>query len=252
MADGIGQHCAFCQRLDFLPHPCPHCHLIHCSEHAQPSSHSCSFDPSSRRVDPTQCGEKSSTIGDLFPDRNYVSEPPPKSAEDEIKAKLKLEALAILKRNFPKAGSAPKVSSNKPIKSKSRVIELSRLRNRATSGDPRKRPGDVPMSERLHLVVKAVQVGDENERKICEVFFAKNTNVGKVIDLVASRLDVENVNNSPDRSKHLHLFVPEQSETTTDSSPNGVILSTTHSLAQSNVIDGSDVWLVKGTDWLER
>ncbi len=156
----IGSYCQTCHRLDFLPIPCTYCNLQFCSDHIQRDNHQCTVDPVSVSDDKS-AGE---SVNNLFPNRSVASiEDQTKTLGHATKERKKAEALAILQRNFSKTPIDAKVA--KPvIKSKSRVVELARLRQRVKAGDPKRKSGDVPMSERLNLIFKssagAGQVGE--------------------------------------------------------------------------------------------
>lgn len=53
MLIGVGQHCAVCNTLDFLPYRCEGCGLNLCAAHRAFKDHACTHPPRNDRVLPT-------------------------------------------------------------------------------------------------------------------------------------------------------------------------------------------------------
>lgn len=152
-----GKHCALaaCRLADFLPLECPHCHHPFCSAHVAPPAHACPSDPHLDQLDPPS-SRTGPELRDLLPDPNRHQRPAFQVPSPEATA-LRAKQLAAL--DAFKAASRPKTqppaSAAQPAtrKSSGPVVELMRLKARAAPLDPRhaRRPGDVPLPERVFL-----------------------------------------------------------------------------------------------------
>ena len=145
MAENVGVHCALssCHRLDFLPVACPRCRLRFCAAHHTPEGHACAVSP----IQPIASSSSGPSIASLLPDRPTRDAPQAATPVELEKERKKAAALALLARNFPTASTSKAAAG--PVKSKSRTIEVARLKQRAKAGDPRK---DVPTSDRLYVL----------------------------------------------------------------------------------------------------
>jgi hypothetical protein len=147
----LGTHCAFCGSLDFLPIPCTACDQRFCRVHAPVDAHACASTPSLVVLPSAPAADP---VAELRAAHTPAVVSRGASGEKDAKREAALAVLAVLARNFPakpaSAGTA-KAPMRKPL---SRKLVIMKLRQRATSADPRKSAGDVPVAERLHLEVK--------------------------------------------------------------------------------------------------
>ncbi|GAA5869796.1 hypothetical protein JCM16303_001796 [Sporobolomyces ruberrimus] len=246
----IGTHCSLstCNSLDFLPITCPHCSSIFCRHHSRPLSHDCPLDPSSNNLVPSTSSTTPTTrtgpeLRELLPDakRNKltigVHAVPDSNGPSKPLTKQQI-ALAALKNSIDaKKKPASNTGTTPQAKKVNPTIELMRLKQRAKAADPRKKDGDVPMTERWYLTVKLVEGNDEKGTK--DVWTQKTVTGGKALDLFADLFQVTNVNHlaNIDPSKRLSLALPSA-----PSSP--VDLSSRVDLLTPN---GSTILLCRGT-----
>lgn len=189
----IGTHCALptCNALDFLPIECAYCSSRYCRQHATPSSHQCTADPASSSNIPSSSSTTSTSavttrtgpeLKDLLPDakRNKLSTGAHSAALSDAGKPLSKQqlALAALKKSI----DARKGESKQPaggsrggakVKNASSAIELMKLKQRATSADPRRRDGDVAMTDRWYMAVKLVDGAAASETSTREVWLRK-------------------------------------------------------------------------------
>lgn len=168
MAELVGTHCAHppCNALDFLPLSCPLCRRPFCALHSTPPTHLCS------QLDaaPVQGHTFGDKFNDLLPDRDRrTTERADATEEREAK---KLKARALLSKNFGRTPAVPTRTTGKG--SKSAVIELMKLKGRATPGDVRKGPAAVSMLDRIYLVAVLLSREGEDLRETArkELWFA--------------------------------------------------------------------------------
>ncbi|KAM0755027.1 hypothetical protein T439DRAFT_322086 [Meredithblackwellia eburnea MCA 4105] len=219
----LGTFCSFqtCETVDFLPLKCPHCLHSFCDQHGRlPASHACSKEPPAETIKGNRFEDK---FNDLLPDPNRrVTD---REDADQERAKKREAALALLSKNFGadkvaqatssgalKAGGLSSNSaapSSKPTKPVSPIVALMKLKQRAKQGDPRKGAGDVPMDQRWFWTTSFLD-SKTGSTVVKELWMPKTTNVGKVLDLLASEhFRIENVNNtSTDPAKVRHIHVP--------------------------------------------
>ncbi|GAA5838377.1 hypothetical protein JCM3766R1_005530 [Sporobolomyces carnicolor] len=231
----IGTHCALptCNALDFLPIECAYCSSRYCRQHATPSSHQCTADPASSSNIPSSSSTTSTSavttrtgpeLKDLLPDakRNKLSTGAHSAALSDAGKPLSKQqlALAALKKSI----DARKGESKQPaggsrggakVKNASSAIELMKLKQRATSADPRRRDGDVAMTDRWYMAVKLVDGAAASETSTREVWLRKDVSGGKALDLFADLFKVSNVNHLANASPPERLFLTASSQPAT-------------------------------------
>lgn len=170
----VGEHCSIidCRTLDLLPFLCPACTLLHCRNHATPDQHACVNNPSVNVSDPNRFKDK---FNDLLPDRSLNPVLAQREHEAIEKADKRAAAAALIAKSFgsgttrsnqtsssSSSSAAAAITTRKP---KNAVIELMKLKQRSKPGDPRKKPGDVPVEARIYLVAHLMVNGAAIESK---------------------------------------------------------------------------------------
>lgn len=235
MAENVGVHCALssCRQLDFLPIACLRCRLPFCALHHTPESHDCSV----QAAEPVASSSSGPSFASLLPDRPTRDPPKSLTPVEQEKERKKAAALATLARNFPAAStSKAKPATSGPIKSKTRTIEIARLKQRAKPGDPRK---DVPASDRLYVVaicscsaVSPAPTRDLYFSKVCwqcapRALTTQSASVGKVVDALAAAFNVANVNDTSDASRvRVDLYDDADAAATASRAPKRRIITT--------------------------
>ncbi|GAA5823086.1 hypothetical protein JCM3770_007091 [Rhodotorula araucariae] len=245
-----GEHCALasCKQADFLPLQCPHCAQRLCGAHITPSAHACPADPALRSLSPAELaaggpdGDRTGPeLRDLLPDPKRHKRDEVVVSEEERARRARQQAALDKFRQVKgrsKDASAAVGTQLTPAKKLSPALELARLKGRATPLDPKhvKRPGDVPMPDRVFLRAQFEQEGTT----IREVWAAKSVSAGKALDLLAELFKVTNENNlTKDPSKLLSLALPgEPLRRLVLASPLG-----------EQVANGGNILLLKGHPW---
>ncbi|BGP38474.1 AN1-type zinc finger protein 1 [Rhodotorula kratochvilovae] len=246
-----GEHCALasCKQADFLPLQCPHCAQRLCGAHVAPSAHLCPVDPAQRSLSPAEL-EASRAEGartgpelrDLLPDPKRHKREEQGMSEEERARRARQQAALDKFRQVKGRGkdSPPAATASQPVQPRklNPALELARLKGRAAPLDPKhvKRPGDVPMPDRLFM---KVQYGQE-DAVVREVWAAKSVSAGKALDLLSDTFKVTNENNvTKDPSKLLSLALPGDPLTRVDLAKP----------LKEQVANGGSVLLLKGHVW---
>lgn len=239
----IGEHCAFCGQIDFLPFKCS-CKSSFCSQHRQPEAHNCpslklktSSPKPTTKIDVDTSHLPSAST--LFPDRSKfkidlkTTETNPTNLKGTLIKQNNTSAISKLKSFFAKKSKSSKKVSSNPSK---RIIETAQLKSKA-KGDSK-----IPVSERIFIWV---QVLDEENNQIDKdtknpMFISRGWPIGRGLDSIATQLKLKNINNrTNDSSQRLFLFKVENGE-------NFIKLNTSDRC--SSLKDGDNVYIVRGTD----
>ncbi|EDK37914.2 hypothetical protein PGUG_02012 [Meyerozyma guilliermondii ATCC 6260] len=246
----IGEHCAYCRQLDFLPFACDGCKKVFCASHRTQLQHHCPvlLDKSPSPPVSSSSERTKGSVSALFPDRSQDREKLEKSLSAPKKpttikeTQFRVGDVAATTNN---AFSKLKVlfgaqkEKKKSAAKRSRTVEILQLR-KAAHGDPKVKPVD-----RVHVWCLYVDAhGDiETTKKIDvekqrqAIWFSKQWPVGRAIDALAESLRVKNVNNSTsDGLQRLAMFTMAQDQ------PQLVAASERCSRFQ----DGDTVYLVRG------
>lgn len=194
----IGEHCAFCGQIDFLPFKCS-CKQTFCKLHRAPEAHQCEFTtkPINREIIRTDHLPPSQS---LFPDRSNITIPLKISQENTIIHNTKPSALNKLKKFFSNNKKSLKSNPTNPSK---KLIELSKLKSIA-KGDSK-----IPVSERIYLWVQVIDNENDKFDSIIKnpIFISRSWPIGRALDSIASELNLKNKNNrTTDQSQKLNLF----------------------------------------------
>ncbi|GAA5952928.1 hypothetical protein JCM21900_001520 [Sporobolomyces salmonicolor] len=234
----LGTHCSLpsCNALDFLPLRCTRCALEFCRHHAPPAEHHCAHDDPARplRLEAAATARARARDGpelkELLPDlkRHRPAHRPGAGAgagagdggtggEEQAKRAKQAAALAALRKSFDDAKMKAATGApgpTAPAKKVNPTLELMKLKQRAKGADPRKRDGDVPMSERVYLTVRLLEGQERVEKSMKEVWVHKTVTGGKALDLFADLFKLNNVNNTTsDPAKLLVLALPSDPPT---------------------------------------
>ncbi|KAI8852560.1 hypothetical protein BC829DRAFT_384648 [Chytridium lagenaria] len=92
-----GQHCAAatCSRLDFLPFTCIYCKKTHCSDHSNPTLHSCSVSEEERDARAIVCPVCHRVVPTPSPDPGTSTLPPRKKNVCSMKGCNKKETTSV-------------------------------------------------------------------------------------------------------------------------------------------------------------
>ncbi|KAH8926589.1 hypothetical protein BT69DRAFT_1331179 [Atractiella rhizophila] len=196
----IGAQCSHhsCLQIDFLPLPCPNCRAPFCSSHFRPDTHSCSAPPPVPAISESTSSNVvgGGTYKELVPsrDRHEVAQAAREAAKEERNREV-AERVHLMRE---KLGLKDKEKQEKAGKKDSDTVRLIKLRQRAKAASKNEKEKDVKRNEKLFLSV--VWIGEitgmglkESEKK--ELWFHKNTTVGKALDLMADQFQLSNVNN---------------------------------------------------------
>lgn len=246
----IGEHCAYCRQLDFLPFACDGCKKVFCASHRTQLQHHCPVVLDKLPSPPASSSlvRTAGLVSALFPDRSHdrakleKSLSAPKQPTTIKETQFRVGDVAATTNNaFSKLRvlfGAQKAKKGK-VSGRSRTAEILQLR-KAAVGDAKIKPPD-----RVHVWCLYVDAhGDmeamkkiDVEKQRQAVFVSKQWPVGRAIDALAERLRVKNVNNSTsDGLQRLAMFAMEQEE------PRLVAASE----RCSRFHDGDTVYLVRG------
>lgn len=192
-----GQHCSLpnCNTLDFLPLLCKSCQATFCKDHSPIFAHNC---PSTDLKTLSTVSESNQVSFESI--NNLISSHRPTPAPSASTAQLERNARAkeVLDKHFPKTS---KIVPTKPSlttakKPLSPAIQLMLIKKRAICGDPKKKEGDVPPTERwygtVNVMIKAIDSDETSLQDCCNdevepgkpFWFPKKTLTGKVFDLI--------------------------------------------------------------------
>ena len=213
----IGQQCEVnsCNQLDFLPIKCANCSKIFCKNHSSFDGHGCeSFDITSEKPRVQESTQKTvnkpCSIKDC--EKNTVTTCPicqlefcmdhrlerdhkcSKVEENHIEDSLpKTQALveSILAKNKALPKSDPKIIKNQKLAAK---VQLMKLKMKAHG------PKSIGNQDRIYFGIKS-----SKNKEPKAVFVSQNWPFGKVVDVIADQVGLENKNNVADAPK-LKLF----------------------------------------------
>lgn len=276
--EAIGAHCTYeyCHQLDFLPFKCQSCGNKYCLDHRTEDAHECSNPGAwarSRRTENTsslpatekptlstaqQCSSPvcktfvntSQNLGvhcatcnrtyclkHRFPEDHACKTLTPLGARpatvtlEANKEKLRLGFSRLKAWGTKKQESlAPKP---KPTSKAAQLVSLNKLKQTAT-GDTK-----VPTDKRIYLHCSATdKITKDGKPKEAAMYFNADWKIGKILDLVASKLNVENLNNSAQgNEKKLHVYHVESGE----------VLEFGEQVGQ-RMLSGNSIVLVRGLD----
>ncbi|KAG9662285.1 AN1 zinc finger protein, partial [Aureobasidium melanogenum] len=237
---------AFCHQLDFLPFKCESCKGKFCLDHRSETAHSCpnagawararaaqqrsTYTPSPKPsvlTHESQCSEPScKTLINtaLVPgvecdscNRSYCLKHRLRESHDCAKLTLigarankekGLNALAKLRawgqakqKNISDNNIKPSTSSAKPLTAAQRVRATAELKKNA-KGDAK-----VPMEKRIYINVEASADTTKAKHPTGQFFYSSEWSIGRILDLAATSLQVENLNNRVDgEAEKLRVF----------------------------------------------
>ncbi|KAG9696158.1 AN1 zinc finger protein, partial [Aureobasidium melanogenum] len=237
---------AFCHQLDFLPFKCESCKGKFCLDHRSETAHSCpnagawararaaqqrsTYTPSPKPsvlTHESQCSEPScKTLINtaLVPgvecdscNRSYCTKHRLRESHDCAKltpigaraSKEKgLNALAKLRawgqakqKNISDNNAKPSTSSTKPLTAAQRVRATADLKKNA-KGDAK-----VPLEKRIYVNVEASADTTKAKHPTGQFFYSSEWSIGRILDLAATSLQVENLNNRVDgEAEKLRVF----------------------------------------------
>ncbi|KAG9598531.1 AN1 zinc finger protein, partial [Aureobasidium melanogenum] len=237
---------AFCHQLDFLPFKCESCKGKFCLDHRSETAHSCpnagawararaaqqrsTYTPSPKPsvlTHESQCSEPScKTLINtaLVPgvecdscNRSYCLKHRLRESHDCAKLtpigarankEKGLNALAKLRawgqakqKNMTDNNAKPSTSSAKPLTAAQRVRATADLKKNA-KGDAK-----VPMEKRIYINVEASADTTKAKHPTGQFFYSSEWSIGRILDLAATSLQVENLNNRVDgEAEKLRVF----------------------------------------------
>jgi len=213
----IGKHCAVpdCNRLDFLPFPCPGCELIFCLVHKTQEEHTCSEKDAKPDL-PEFTGEKSHACcygncerRELTPiiceacGKNFCLSHRHQTEHDCEKYEAPKERMTKTKehvQNIVDSKPAP-TRKGRGRKSKATAAKVALMKIKQKASGER----GTPETERVYLNI-ILPLGSSVSSK--PMYFSQKWTIGRVIDQAASLADVKNENNVPS-AKKLRLFEPD-------------------------------------------
>jgi predicted nucleic acid binding AN1-type Zn finger protein len=232
----IGEHCAFCGQIDFLPFKCS-CNQTFCKQHRFPEIHQCSSLTRSKTL-----AEREQIRTDhlppsqsLFPDRSNFKVQLKTTEENPttIKGSIKPSALKKLKNFF--ANNKKSIQKKPPQNATKKLIELSKLKSVA-KGDEK-----VPATERIYIWVQVIDNENEKFDSIVKnpVYVSRSWPMGRALDSIALSLALKNTNNrTTDESQKLNLFQQKGDE-----------FSRLSPSSRCNTLtNGDTVFIVRGSD----
>ncbi|KAL6948653.1 hypothetical protein ACO0QE_001125 [Hanseniaspora vineae] len=250
----VGKHCDFCRQIDFLPFYCSYCKGCFCGEHRTKELHHCKYLlkqlENKERQQPKTVDNNGKFFKSLLPEPGYIRVNQPStgnqatglSEKNNLTIRGKLEkqgqktALGKLKSFFEKYSS--KSSSGFKIAKKqtpsSKLIAISKMKQTA-KGDTK-----IPQQNRIYCNLYLI-LGEKDTGKPIkhEFFINKVWPVGRVVDYLASRLDIKNVNISDTATKDEKLFLYIGEDI------NSKLLNSSDRVLNS-VKDGDTLYLVRG------
>jgi len=253
---GIGKHCTFCRRLDFLPFTCGQCNEVFCLDHRALFAHSCKETSSAPGPDKPpakaprdtkiyqtchrdDCDQKISSAGELGTKPrvtcpkchrafclshrlDHICTPPlldGSHKKDASSTSSASNALAKLK-------SWAKKKSESRTPSTSKYVEIANLK-KTCKGD-----SVIPLANRVYLHIEDAEGGGKGA-----FFYSCEWSVGKILDRICRDLSLRNMNNISDSDeKKLRVFHVDA----------GRVLSFTDSLKQCGVKNGDTLAVVRG------
>ncbi|KAF8327053.1 hypothetical protein F5887DRAFT_42720 [Amanita rubescens] len=219
MSLDIGSRCSFpsCGTIDFLPILC-RCNKHYCRYHAVPESHSCPADPSDQQplaplgdaipccvpgckrpcaTESTQVEQARTTYRFAEPycivhGLSSSRQSSELASQTQTTSNNIENARALLAKHFPGGGLSHKVGCRQTRRNvpTDRIL-LMQMRHNAMPGDPRYSASSPKPDELLYL---RVQVSPKAQSMF---WFKKDLITGKVLDLLASRLNLRTSDESP-------------------------------------------------------
>lgn len=210
----VGTHCYYCRQLDFLPFHCSQCNHDFCSSHRLKESHHCE---SLQLNIPNDSQKSTSSIvnnhGKFFQSllpakaseriKESTRSPSPSSSRQyntTLKSSLNKSSLDKLLKFFNRHKT--KISSTSSSSNKiSQKLSLQKL----SKGDTK-----IPLQNRIYIYCYVL----DTDRDIDEpnpIYINKIWPIGRVIDYLASQLDIKNVNLKADPNMKLFLYKALQS-----------------------------------------
>ncbi|PSK34185.1 AN1-type zinc finger protein TMC1 [Elsinoe australis] len=244
--EAIGTHCqmSFCHQLDFLPFRCESCQGKYCLDHRSETAHSCpqagawarkraaqasaAYTPSPKpsvlthekqcaevscktlidtpRIQGVQCEKcnRRYCLKHRFEEDHDCKNLKPIGARPQMEVQRE-KGLAAL--NKLKAWGVSKKSSFSVPQTKSKAAAVASAK--ATLELKRMAKGDdkVPADNRIYLFVEAEKATTTAKLQNGKFFYNKEWSIGRVLDMAAKSLQVQNVNNRVDgEEQKLRVF----------------------------------------------
>lgn len=208
----IGQHCAVCRKLDFLPYTCPKCGETFCSDHRQQyNEHPCIVEMERKKnVRPKVNTSHLPPASTLFPDLDKLRNDANAKARDSHGHRLggstKPTSSALSTAEFAiqrlrKLLGKPKKSGGLFKRTKSSpVVEMARLR-KAAKGDPK-----VASAQRCYINCIYCD-NDTHLGETTPLYVSKMWPVGRMLDSCTDLMGIRNINNRvTDKSQRLTVL----------------------------------------------
>ncbi|ESK88430.1 an1-type zinc finger protein 1 [Moniliophthora roreri MCA 2997] len=202
----VGNHCAVCPQIDFLPIRC-HCNKFFCKDHIAPDAHTCSalggsersnFDNKLHRCHFENCQKLSLNLSGS--DASSAScpqctncfcvehrHPVAHNCSVNVTEKPRNEAArALLSKHFSakaSAKAAATATNAKPKSAAQQKLEMMKMRQRAVPLDPKDRFSSLSVAQRRFVKAK---IESGAEEKI--IWTQKDVTTGRVFDMLASHL----------------------------------------------------------------
>lgn len=164
------------------PATCPGCKQSFCATHREAASHSCSGEHIPRPE------VKNQTAHDLLA-KNFSSS---QNSGDKSKSV---------------AARPSKAPSNPRKAAQLRQVELMKMRHHAQPGDPKDRVKEVPLDERLHVIVRYEDSALASNQTL---WFRKSIGTGRAMDLLATLFKVTASDSSPLRLSKVSVMEDDQ------------------------------------------
>lgn len=252
----VGTHCYYCKQLDFLPFHCNKCKHDFCTKHRLPESHHCealttAMTTNTTGTTPHVRNNHEKFFQSLLPAKGservkqqeqHSSTSSTSSHTTTIKSSLNKRSLDKLIKFFNKHKSSSK--NRKQSKSKSSTISTIQLQ-KVARGDTK-----IPLQNRIYIYCYIVDDDkeDSNDAKQSEpspIYINKIWPIGRVIDYLATQLNIKNLNLNADPNTKLILYKAANSSSSLSTGQNLIELNV-NDRVNNNIHNLDTLYLIRG------